>query len=204
MRNMYSEDVYQYLFKNHRGKSSIDMSKKINQVFNLKTTSNTIQNLKSNLKRRRGWKFEKAINPGCKKKGSIPWNKGTKGLMVANAGSFKKGNIPANHRDIGSERLTVDGFWEVKIKDGCGKRNWIAKHRYIYEQHYGKIPKGYIVIFLDGNKNNFDIGNLKAISRHENLVMNSEKLRYQNKETTEVGTTLAKVIIASKKRNKDG
>ena len=28
---------------------------------------------------------------------------------------FKKGNVPANHRPIGSERITVDGFVEIKV-----------------------------------------------------------------------------------------
>ena len=92
---------------------------------------------------------------------------------------FKKGNIPANHRPIGSERITVDGIVEIKIAE---PNKWKAKARVIYEKEFGTIPKGYIIIYLDGNKQNLEPNNLKAISRKENLIMNHSKLRYNNKE----------------------
>ena len=67
-------------------------------------------------------------------------------------------------KNIGSERWD-DGYWWVKVNDSRnGKRkNWKQKHRYIWEQYYGAIPKGHRVIFLDGNKNNFDINNLACV-----------------------------------------
>ena len=45
------------------------------------------------------------------KKGSEPWNKGTKGLTGPNRTSFKKGEtIHPNYRPVGSERLNRDGY----------------------------------------------------------------------------------------------
>ena len=68
------------------------------------------------------------------------------------------------------------------------------KSRVIYEKHFGKIPEGYTIIYLDGNKLNLELDNLKAISRAEELIMNKNKLRYDKKELTETGHLIAKVI----------
>lgn len=67
-------------------------------------------------------------------------------------------------KNIGSERWD-NGYWWVKVNDSQnGKRkNWKQKHRYIWEQYYGKIPPRHRVIFLDEDKNNFDINNLACV-----------------------------------------
>ena len=62
--------------------------------------------------------------------------------------TFKKGNRPHNYRPVGSERITVDGFVEIKVAD---PNKWDLKSRVIYQEKYGKIPKGYKIIYLDGN-----------------------------------------------------
>jgi hypothetical protein len=53
---------------------------------------------------------------------------------------------------------------------GNGKR--VRRPRKIYENHYGEIPKGHIIIHIDGDRYNDDISNLEAISRAENLKRN--------------------------------
>ena len=69
--------------------------------------------------------------------------------------NIKKRKMPEGHEIVDSQ-----GYILVKVND---KRKYITKQRYIYEKHNGIIPKGYSVIFLDGNKNNFDIENLIAV-----------------------------------------
>ena len=45
-------------------------------------------------------------------------------------------------------------------------KKYQIKTRYIWEQYYGrKIPKDYDVIYLDGNKENYDIDNLKLVKK---------------------------------------
>ncbi|MBO7614763.1 MAG: HNH endonuclease [Bacilli bacterium] len=45
-------------------------------------------------------------------------------------------------------------------------RKYQLKRRYVWEQYYGKkIPRGYVVIFLDGNKKNYDINNLALVKK---------------------------------------
>lgn len=114
---------------------------------------------------------------------------------------FKKGNIPANHRPIGSERIdNRDGSILIKIQDGHLQKNWMSKSRYIYEQAHGKIPKGYKVIFADGNNRNFDLDNLILVSNAEELIMNQRKLMSNDAEFTKTGVVIAKVLNKAKKR----
>lgn len=82
---------------------------------------------------------------------------------------FKKGSKPHNSKYDGYERINVDGYAEVRVKKGV----FILKHRLIYEQHYGSIPKGMYVIFKDKNKLNFEIDNLELISKKEHMQRNT-------------------------------
>lgn len=91
------------------------------------------------------------------------------GLKNGINGRFEKGNIPQNHKPVGSERLDRDGYVEIKISD---PKKWQLKHRYLWEKHNGKIPKGMILIFKDNNKLNVCLDNLILISRAENMEIN--------------------------------
>ena len=63
-----------------------------------------------------------------------------------------------------------------------GKRN-ILVHRYIWEKHFGKIPKGYIVHHIDENKNNFAIENLRLmlLEEHNRFHSLKNKLGHSNR-----------------------
>ena len=76
------------------------------------------------------------------------------------------------------------GYFEGKIDNKKYKINWMPKHKYIYEQHYGKIPEGYFVIFLDNNQMNFDISNLYCVNRKIHAIMSKNKWYTNNKENT--------------------
>ena len=201
-KNKYSNEVINYLIDNHKGKTLIELADMINKKFNMNITNRDVGNLKSRLKRRKGINLDPAVNDGRYRKGIVPANKGKKWdeyltkeqQEKAKTTCFKKGNIPPNRREVGEERITEDGYVMIKIQDGKLNKNWILKHRYIYEQHYGKIPEGYNVIFLDGNRQNTDISNLKLVSKYEDLIMNNNNLFSKDKEITETGTIIANVI----------
>lgn len=144
------------------------------------------------------YKLQTGLN-GNFKKGSTPWNKGLKGYIGANKTSFKKGTIPPQYRPVGSERINKEGYLEVKIAD---PNKWELKHRYIYKKHYGDIPKGHNVIFADTNKTNFNIDNLILVSKSEMLILNRNKLIYEDNELTKVGVNIAKVMDKVKKISK--
>lgn len=128
------------------------------------------------------------------KKGNEPWNKGMKGLTFegCKATQFKKGHPPVNYRQVGSERVTIDGYTEIKVSD---PNKWELKHRILYREYHGEIPKGHVVIFADRDKSNFNKENLIAISRNKLKVMNRNNLIKNNSEITEVGSVIANIVI---------
>ena len=103
-------------------------------------------------------------------KGHKPWNKGIKGIQIGGTEfQFKKGHVPANHKEVGSERIDEDGYTYIKIAEHT---RWVLKHRHIYEQHHGKLEPHMIVTFRDKNILNFEIENLEAITKVENMERN--------------------------------
>lgn len=108
------------------------------------------------------------------KKGHVSHNKGKKidaELYAKISGTmFKKGNIPANHKPVGSERLNVDGYVEVKIAE---PNKWRGKHRVIWEKAHGEVPEGYSVSFKNGNRQDFSLDNLVLVSRSDLMHQNS-------------------------------
>jgi len=131
---------------------------------------------------------------GCFPKGSSSWNTGKTGYMGANATSFKKGNTPRNHKPIGHERITVDGFVEVKTKE---PNVFELKSRLVWRENFGEIPTGMIVKFIDGNSMNFDPQNLTLMSRSELLMLNHF---YKHKESD--STIKPTLITAARLKSK--
>lgn len=85
---------------------------------------------------------------------------------------YVKKQIPIGTERIfygkGTKENGVPYIW-VKIANNKDYRsNWKRKTHYVWEQHNGKIPKGYSVIHLDGDYTNFDITNLRLI--HKSLL----------------------------------
>jgi hypothetical protein len=104
------------------------------------------------------------------KPGSVPWNKGKKGLRVSPESEFKPGQL------VGEGHPSWKGGVQ-QTKNDCtylwdGANHRIRRPKKVYEDAYGPIPKGYIIIHLDGNKDNDSLSNLEAISRAELLRRN--------------------------------
>jgi len=148
--------------------------------------------------------YNKGLNKddGKYKKGSISWNKGTKGLTSANKTSFVKGDprckikIPHgepqySHRKDGTVEVltTIPEKRLVENSDGRVSETFkrIYYSRYVWEKHYGKIPKGMIVYNKDGNPLNNNIDNLMLMTRSKLLRLNQDKYlekikKYEAKE----------------------
>lgn len=111
---------------------------------------------------------------------------------TGNSGKFTKGQAGITNLNVGTER-DLDGYVFIKIADNKiegthtyqkRKVNWVAKHRYIYEQHHGLIPKGWIVIFLDNDNHNFDPDNLYAVPRSIHARMCNNQWYTDSREHT--------------------
>lgn len=131
-------------------------------------------------------------------KGRIPWNKGLKGWRKSQPKNlFEKGHLPKQTRPEGNERLNKDGFTEVKIDY---RNKWRLKHHLIYEDYYGeKLIKGDKVIFLDGNKQNFNPKNLARVSTSEQVCLARSKLLCDDMELNKAAINLAKLVVSTKK-----
>lgn len=110
------------------------------------------------------------------KKGQSPPNKGKKwddfmsneAQERSRATTYKKGNEPYNTKWDGAERLTKDGYIEVRVSKG----KWELKHRVEWEKVNGKVPAAHCLWFKDRNTCNCDLSNLELIHRRENRLRN--------------------------------
>lgn len=191
---VFSKEVQDFIANNIKGTRIPDLVNMVNKTFN---TSYTYTQISGYTKR---YGLKNGLDTTFKK-GNIPFNKGLKGQYAPGSekGWFKKGQVPVNHREVGSERISKDGYIEIKVAE---PNKWKLKHRVVWEQHNGQVPQNRVVIFLDGNKLNVDISNLALISRSELKIMNQIGLKYGNTEATKVGVMIAKAIDTKNKRRK--
>ncbi len=119
-------------------------------------------------------------------KGHVPFNKGKsqeeycskEAIERIRKTQYKKGNIPHNSHELGEECQRSDGYIYKKVTDtGEPSKMMRLKHRQVWEQHHGPIPKGYNVQFRDGDRTNCDIDNLYLISRKDQLRQNQHNGR---------------------------
>lgn len=97
-------------------------------------------------------------------------------------GHFKRLAKPKKQLPIGTERKS-EGKWYIKIKNdfvdkGTNKLNnpygnWQLKSRYLYEKYNDcKLTNNDIIIYLDGNEENFEKENLIKLTKQEFSILN--------------------------------
>jgi hypothetical protein len=69
---------------------------------------------------------------------------------------------------------------------------WRLKKELLWEKNYGRIPKGYLVIFLDGNEFNFEIDNLALATKNEICLLHHYGLQFNDKEHTKAGLAVVR------------
>jgi hypothetical protein len=123
-----------------------------------------------NIVRNKNGRFAPGNYSGNKfEKGNIPWNK-DKYVHLCPETEFKKGitTMENNPSWKGGIQHPKNDCVHVAIATNIR----IRRPRLIYEKEIGPIPKGYIVLHKDGNKDNDDKTNLMAISRAELIKIN--------------------------------
>lgn len=155
----YVEFMLEYI----PGHTEAEIRQAFDERFGIVLTESTIGNFKHK------HKIKSGTGGGQFQKGQEAHNKGKKmppevyerckGTM------FKNGQPPVNYRPVGSERIDPDGYVMVKVAD---PKSWRLKQRVLYEQYHGvKLEKSDVIIFLDGNRQNFEISNLVKMTRAE-------------------------------------
>jgi hypothetical protein len=182
VNHIYTPEEIRFLKENVPGRSYAEVTALFNELFGLKLNKQKIINMCHRLGVKNGLisKF---------KPGHIAYNKGAKGLHHA------------KHRQrcpIGTEKIDYYGYTLVETADSV----WEAKHRYIWEQAHGKIPKGMKIIFLDNNRQNFDLENLAMVSISEGVRLTQYGLRSNNREETLTGIAIVRHALAIHNRLK--
>ena len=185
--HIYTEEEHAFMKEYVLGHSYTEIQKAFTEKFGWEITIGQVKRYIGNHKLNTG-------KTGRFVKGHVSHNKGQKMppevYEKAKTTMFQKGHVPLNHRPVGSERVNVDGYIEVKIAE---PKKWRLKHNVVWEEHNGPIPKGSIVIFLDGNPTNLDISNLYCITRAEHLYMNRYNMRFTDPDSTMTATNIAKL-----------
>jgi len=158
---LYSQEQLDFLSANRTMETDL-LVQSFNERFGLDKTSQMIRSL---MKRKR-WHSGRT---GRFAKGNVPWTKGTKGQVPPNSGQFKKGDRPKNTDPVGSEKVATIGYLKVKVAE---PNVWRFKHKLIWEQTHGAVPKGHVVRFIDGDRMNCVLENLELLDRRTHRYLN--------------------------------
>ena len=182
----WTDKEISYLIKIAKGKYLSEIAELMSEKFNYPFRKTQIKSAMTKHKIKNNMKSKVP-------KGLTPWNKG---LQIGNSHIH-------NLKNVGDEYINSSGFTMLKLDNPT---RWVQKHRYLYEQEFGEIPKDKVLIFLDGNKQNLSLDNLKCITRKQLIKMNQNKLFYNNAELTEVVSELANLMLkiyeAKRRENK--
>lgn len=156
-----------WILEHIKGTKFTDLHKQLNEHFG---TSFTYMAVKSHCDKKgftndRPRLFgEEGIPPGHVKGWKMVY-KSEESKRNSQRGQFKKGHKLNEEKKIGEECVFGKQIYVKVHDDGDFAHNWKLKHHFIYERHHGPVPDGYLVVFLDGNRSNFDPDNLMALPR---------------------------------------
>jgi len=184
----FPPEVRAYIKEVNPGRRASDVAQLVNERFGDGTcTVDQIRAYKKNNRLPSGYdaKF---------KKGQPSAFKGTRRPTRGRQGEtqFKKGHIPANHVPVGTISKG-SGYWKEKIAE---PDVWRMCHHLEWEKYHGPIPEGCNITFLDGNRDHYNIENLKCISKRVNAEVNRAGMRFDSPDLTETGCNIAELRLA--------
>lgn len=191
----YTEEEIAFLRKHAEGRSRAELCKMLNEAFGINVTIRAIGSVMS----RNGIHNHRQGMDSRFQKGSIPWNKGTKGLHLGGKKTqFKKGHVPASRKPIGTEVWSEDKqTYYIKI---ANPDVWVKKKRYLWEQAHGPIPEGHVIICKDNDPRNVTLDNLLCVSHRAMTSVFQRGLRTEYPEINEALHTLAELEMKLKKK----
>ncbi|MFD1439055.1 HNH endonuclease [Acinetobacter sp. ANC 4282] len=178
----YTEEMLMFL-RQHKETPRAELACKFNEKFGCKLSIDSVKAkcLRMGLKTGR---------TGCFSPGQKSWNDGLKGYMGANATSFKKGQKGWNAKPVGFERITKDGYIEVKTAE---PNVFELKHRVVWCEVNKEIPKGHALVFKNTLRTDCRIENLMLITRAELARLNQSYIKHSTPETHESCILMAKI-----------
>lgn len=180
--HFWTDEEKLWIKNNIEGVPIKKLCEKFNEHFNLNISHSTFKSFiyRYGFKNSRDEHF---------KKGHLPWNLGTKGIMRPNKGSFRTKGSHRPERPIGYETIYSNGYTKIKTEDG-----WRLKHHVLWEQHSGEpVKPDEMVIFLDKNPKNCTIENLQKITKGNLALINQAIGWTEDAEINETIINLAKL-----------
>lgn len=199
-----------WLASNVPGRSEREILDGFERLFGVRLTRGQLRNRMTRLGVRQGVN-KSSFRPGhpAANKG-VPWDEWmpAESRERCRATQFHAGNRPHNWRPVGTERLTKDGYVEVKVREAPSGRkandNWVPKARLVWEREHGAVPDGMIVVFLDGDRANFDPENLGLETRAQHAVIQRSHSPYCDEGSHEVAKAIADLRSAASRARKGG
>lgn len=185
MRHRFTPEQAAYLKEHITGSTRKNLTGQFNKHFDLQLSLSQITAYLKNNGLKSGVDARFHSN-------QIPHNKGKKGTGGWAPTQFKTGHKPHNHKPVGTERINTVGYVDVKIAE---PNKWRAKHLWVWEEANGPVPKGHVVIFGDGNRHNFEPGNLILVSRKQLVVLNKNNLIQGDADLTRTGIAVADIYM---------
>lgn len=195
-------DEWREWFKGYsEGHSSSEMHEESMRLFGIPLSKSKVSGWRNRLGVRANKRF------GVFEPGHETWNKGKTwdelGIPEESrerslSKAFKKGEVRKTRliKDVGYERVSKDGYVEVKVKDGVQgghNDNYRMKHHIEFERHHGEIPDGHNVVFADRDKRNFAADNLVAVPRSLWAVIRNQRIEYHDRESLLEAMELARL-----------
>lgn len=90
-----------------------------------------------------------------------------------------------------------DGYFLIKVNNDKKipkHKRWVLLHRFVWEQTYGNIPDGKVIIFKDNNKENCNISNLMLVDKGVSSIMARCGLYSSESLVTEFSINVATLI----------
>lgn len=188
-QHRYTSEQLEFIQSVAQGNTREEIKDLFNDRFNANVTTRAIGSLMS----RHGIKNNMQGYATRFNKGQVAWNKDKKGLQLGGeAGWFKKGHIPSTHKPVGSEIVEQQCVW-IKVAE---PNAWERKHRYIWEQAYGKIPEGHVILFKDGDKSNVVLENLFMVTHSVSTSIAKRGLRQADPELNVTIHNVAQLDLA--------
>ena len=220
-KHLYTREQEAWLKENVVGNGFDELVKRFNERFNADVGYQSLAGKSHRLGLKNGlttsrWTKGEAVKNGEKyqfKKGHKSFTKGLKwadymseeAQEKSRKTQFQKGHVSHNSRKIGDERIDRDGYILIKVCNHPtdSHKNWRLKHRYVYEQYHNMtIPKNHAVVFLDQNKQNFDIDNLYLVNQRVLTYMSKRGLWSDNPQLTKANLLIAELQCSIKERVK--
>lgn len=224
MRKLFNDEEEQFIKDNIYGRGNIELAKIFNEQFNRNITTKQMEDwkshrglksdvhrifteeenefLKNNIKGRSAIELISMFNDKFGRsitKNQLTSYKRKTGITSGIDSRFKEGQISPTHKPIGYEHTTTDGMTYIKVGEPSV---WERKQLYLYKKYKGVPPKGYDVVFADGDRTNFDLDNLILVSKQEKLIMGKKGMFSKDGEITKLGVLVADLVLKNHKLSK--